>query len=86
MNTSQDSINEHFDNYREDIEGIGYSKNPKSLKSSDKDITEQYQKHRNKRRHKDWNTRLRILNKALRNKLKDLNGILEKELDRVYIK
>ena len=34
----------------------------------------------------DWGGRLRKLNKALRNKLKSLNEMLEKELDKVYIK
>lgn len=80
MNTSQDSINEQFEDYRHEIQ---------SIKSSEKElargITQEYQKSRKKRNY-DWGTRLRSLNKALRDKLKGLNEMLEKELDRVYIK
>lgn len=76
MNTSQDSINEQFDDYRHEIQ---------SIKSSEKEITEEYRKNV-KRRNLDWGARLRNLNKALRDKLKGLNEMLEKELDRVYVK
>lgn len=34
----------------------------------------------------DYNTRLKILNKVLRGKLKDLNDRLERVLDKIYVK
>ena len=62
MNTSQDSINEHFDNYRDDI---------KSFKSSGKESRSLSKANfRRRKKTSDWNARLRGLNKALREKLK----------------
>ena len=45
-----------------------------------------YRKTRKPRNENDFNSRLKILNKVLRGKLKELNDRLERVLDKVYVK
>lgn len=76
---SQSSDNENFDDYREALN---------SMRSNDKDKEVEKPKFRKVkvRNTSDYNTRLKNLNKSLREKLKELNDRLERVLEKIYVK
>lgn len=76
---SQSSDEDNFDAYREDIRSIN---DTDKERSNDKPKTKKIKL----KRSSDFNTRLKVLNKALRGKLKDLNDRLERVLDKIYVK
>lgn len=76
---SQSSEDDNFDAYREDIGSINETDRERSThKPKGKKIR--------LKRSSDFNTRLKVLNKALRGKLKELNDRLERVLDKIYVK
>lgn len=74
---SNSSEDDNFDAYREEMRSDNHSDREKSAEKP---------KVRRLKRGTDYNQRLKILNKALRGKLKDLNDRLERVLDKVYVK